>query len=290
VASGCLGVAGGSGRGVAAPPAGRRGNQVCRASGFSQRPGSPASRSPRARAQWGPARPQPGGQHCGHGSPARASHILILNGLFKLGPLWIARAPGPGRGGTGPSGSPARTAPVRVTLAEPWATAPPAGLCCPAGWRRTDGLPDLLLLLRSAGPCGPAWRRRTRTDGLPDLLLLLRSAGPCGPAWRRRTRTDGLPDRLLLLRRPVSAALPGGDGLGRTDYQTGCCCFARLAPVVLPDGDGWTDYQTGCCCSAGRSLLRMEAGPFLRWTMHGVHPSRFRGQRAWLPLSPSQQA
>jgi hypothetical protein len=90
--------------------------------------------------------------------------------------------------------------------------------------------------------------------------------------------------------RPAPAALPGGNGLGRTDYRTCCCCFARLGSVVLPDGDGWTDYQTGCCCSAGRSLLRMEAGPFLRWTMHGVHPSRFRGQRAWLPLSSSQQA
>jgi hypothetical protein len=61
---------------------------------------------------------------------------------------------------------------------------------------------NLLLLLQLAGLCsqaaaaaslgpyGPTGRRRT--DGLPDLLLLLRSAqaGPCGPATGRR-RMDG---------------------------------------------------------------------------------------------------
>ena len=44
-----------------------------------------------------------------------------------------------------------------------------ADACGPAGRRRMDGLPDLLLLLRSASPCGPAGRRRT--DGFPHLLL-----------------------------------------------------------------------------------------------------------------------
>ena len=78
-----------------------------------------------------------------------------------------------------------------------------AGPCGPAGWRRTDRQPDLLLP-RSACPCGPAGRRRT--DGVPDLLLLTRPAGPCGPAGRRRT--DGLPD--LLLPRPAGPCGPAG--------------------------------------------------------------------------------
>ena len=79
----------------------------------------------------------------------------------------------------------------------------------PAGRRRTDGLPDLMLLC-SAKPCSPAGRRRKTDnktcrcfalagrrwmDGLPDLLLLC-SAGPCGLAGRRWT--DGIPDLRLL--------------------------------------------------------------------------------------------
>jgi hypothetical protein len=57
-----------------------------------------------------------------------------------------------------------------------------------------------------AGLCGPAGRpRRRRTDGLPDLLLLPRSADPCGgPAGRRRI--DGLPDPGLLLLSGSSAS------------------------------------------------------------------------------------
>jgi hypothetical protein len=60
----------------------------------------------------------------------------------------------------------------------------PAPVTRPGG-KRTSGLPNLFLLLRSAGPQPDATGRR-QTDGLPDLLLLLRSDGPCGPAGRRR--------------------------------------------------------------------------------------------------------
>ena len=115
-----------------------------------------------------------------------------------------------------------------------------------AGRRRIDGLQDLPLLLRSAGPRGPAGRQWTRTNGLPDLLL--RSAGPCGPAGRRRM--DRLPYLLLLLRSagPCGPARPGGDE--QTDFHS-CCCFARPArgpagprPGRGVDSDEWTSRAT----------------------------------------------
>jgi hypothetical protein len=46
----------------------------------------------------------------------------------------------------------------------------------------------LLLLPRPAGPCGPA--RHRRTDGLPDQLLLPRSAEPAARPARQLGRTD----------------------------------------------------------------------------------------------------
>ncbi len=92
-----------------------------------------------------------------------------------------------------------------------------AGSCSMAGRRRTGRLPDLLQLLCSAGPCSPAgWRR---TDVLPDILLLLRSACPCGPVGRRQT--DGLTD-LLLVQSPAGPwGLAGPRHRdGQTEYHT----------------------------------------------------------------------
>jgi hypothetical protein len=56
------------------------------------------------------------------------------------------------------------------------------------GLDSADGPAAAALAVR---PCGPAGRRRT--DGLPDLLLLP-SAGPCGPAGRRRESLDACHD------------------------------------------------------------------------------------------------
>jgi hypothetical protein len=79
-----------------------------------------------------------------------------------------------------------------------------------------------LLLKIHPQPKKPQPKQRRRTDELTDLLLLLRSAGPCGPAGRRRT--DGLPDLLLLLLRE----------LRRTDYQSDRGFTANQAPHSKP--------------------------------------------------------
>ena len=100
-----------------------------------------------------------------------------------------------------------------------------------------DGLLDLLLLPRSAGPCGPR-----RMDGLPDLLLLLRSAGSRGPAGRRRA--DGLPDLLLHVRgkrtqrraRASIDSLEEDDGVERRAAQR-----APRRPLLPPRADGLDD-------------------------------------------------
>jgi hypothetical protein len=104
----------------------------------------------------------------------------------------------------------------------------------PAGRR----LPDLLLLLRSAGhgPSGPAAR---------PAVLLPCSAGPCGPAGRRWT--DGPPDLLLL---PVSRwAGPSGPAaaasLGRP---------LRPGRAVTDGGDGRTTTRPAAAVSLGRPM------------------------------------
>ena len=54
---------------------------------------------------------------------------------------------------------------------------------CPVGWRRTDGLPDLLLLLRTAGPATRS-PSRTRPGRGAALLRVGRPAVAARPARR----------------------------------------------------------------------------------------------------------
>jgi hypothetical protein len=148
-----------------------------------------------------------------------------------------------------------------------WTTRPAAASslawlpCGPAGRRRTDGLglPDLLLLPRSATsacPCGPA--RLRRMDGLPDPLLLLRSTDPLRPGQAGpTTRMDGLPQLLPVQAAGLAAPLPVRPGqpddsdrqastapaaislpcrrqLGRTSSPR--LTVSPLAPSTPPDG------------------------------------------------------
>jgi hypothetical protein len=111
-------------------------------------------------------------------------------------------------------------------------------------WAATDGWTDLLLLLGSAGPCGPAGQRRT--DGLPDLLLLLRSAGA---RLGRPDDSDGQATRPAAATRLLCKQLDGS----RLDVPP-VSPPPPPPPLSLPPSlPRWPDELKAGCHRAGRT-------------------------------------